>query len=131
MSSFSKGWIDVIQARLQADPDALIAPMLLYERSIAAFGMRVGFDGSQTNPIPCNFHSLKGLHPSQLRLDDALDGIQEPQAISGAVLAFQGYLLYVGILTQFSVVVILRILSFLCVGSVEYYSFGSFFFVSS
>ena len=59
----SKGWIDVLQMRLQADPDALVAPMLLYDSGLLQhFGMHVGFDGSQTNPIPCNFHSLKGLH---------------------------------------------------------------------
>jgi len=86
----SKGWIDVLHARLQADPDALVAPMLLYESGLLQhFGMHVGFDGFQTNPIPCNFHSLKGLHSSQLRLDNALDEIHEPLAVSGAVLAFQ------------------------------------------
>ena len=85
-----QGWILVMLARLQADPDALVAPMLLYDSGLLQhFGMHVGFDGSQSNPIPCNFHSLKGLHPSQLCLDDALDGIREPQAVSGAVLAFQ------------------------------------------
>jgi len=86
----SRGWVDVLLERLRTDPDALVAPLLSYETGLLQhFGMHVGFEGSKTAPIPCNFHTLKGLHPSQLRLQVATDGLREPQAISGAVLAFQ------------------------------------------
>ena len=86
----SRCWIDVLLQRLRTDPEALVAPMLSYETGLVQhFGMHIGFDGPKTDPIPCNFHSFKGLHPSQLRLQVAADGLREPQAISGAVLAFQ------------------------------------------
>ena len=86
----SQGWIHVLLDRLQTDPGALLAPLLSYETGLLQhFGMHIGFDGSKTARIPCNFHSMKGLHPTQLRLEIANDGLREPQAISGAVLAFQ------------------------------------------
>ena len=81
----SKGWIDVLCARLQADPDALVAPMLLYGALLAFWDACDLMAFKESNSCNC---TLKG-RSSQLRLDDALDGIQEPQAISGAVLAFQ------------------------------------------
>ena len=85
----SREWVDVLLERLRTHPDALVAPLLSYETGLLQhFGMHVGFDGSKTAPIPCNFHSLKGLYPTQLRLEVAMEGLREPQAISGAVLAF-------------------------------------------
>ena len=85
----SQGWLNQLLARLRNDSDALVAPLLTYETGLLQhFGMHVGFDGSKAAVIPRNFHSLKGLHPTQLRLGEAAGGIQEPEAISGAVLAF-------------------------------------------
>jgi hypothetical protein len=85
----SQGWLNQLLARLRTYPDALVAPLLTYETGLLQhFGMHVGFDGSKTSAIPRNFHSLKGLHPTQLHLGEAAGGIQEPEAISGAVLAF-------------------------------------------
>ena len=85
----SSGWIDTLLDRLQTYSGALLAPYLSYETGeLQHFGMHVGFEGSKNAPIPCNFHSFKGLHPAQLCLGVHMDGLQEPEAISGAVLAF-------------------------------------------
>ena len=86
----SQGWLNALLERLRTDPNALVAPLLTYETGLVQhFGMHVGFDGFKSAPIPCNFHVLKGLHQTQLSLVDTVEPTQEPQAISGAVLAFR------------------------------------------
>ena len=83
------GWLQEMKLVWTQDPTALLSAVLLYDNfRVQHCGMKLAFSGTQSSPVPCNIHSMKGVHLDQL--NDYFQGIDVINvfAMTGALLAF-------------------------------------------
>ena len=83
------GWLQEMRHMWTHNPTALVSAVLLYDDlKIQHCGMNLAFSGTQTSPVPCNIHVMKGVH-----FDQSIDQFPDTDvwnvfAMTGALLAF-------------------------------------------
>lgn len=83
------GWLDHLNASLNQQRDALIAPLLLFDTGrLQHAGMEISWSSSTQLFATCQ-HPLKGLDPSQFAYLDAASEPYAVEALSGAALFFE------------------------------------------